>query len=97
MGEERGGVAVVAHAEEDEVEGGGLGAFEPEGVANGGLVAGGGDFGVELAFHAVDVVGGEGDFGEHGFVGHAVVGVGVVGGDAALVDPVEVELVPGDW
>ncbi len=35
VGEERGGVAVVAHAEQDEVEGGGLGAFEPEGVANG--------------------------------------------------------------
>ena len=95
VGEERGGVAVVAHAEEDEVEGRGFGAFELEGVANGGLVAGGGDLGVELAFHAEDVIGGERDFGEHGFAGHAVVGVGMVGGDAALVDPVEVELVPG--
>ena len=55
VGEERGGVAVVAHAEEDEVEGGGFGAFELEGVADGGLVAGGGDLGVELAFHAEDV------------------------------------------
>ena len=97
VGEERGGVAVVAHAEEDEIEGGGFGAFELEGVADGGLVAGGGDFGVELAFHAEDLVGGEWDFGEHGFVGHAVVGFGVVGRDAALVDPVEVELVPWDW
>ena len=59
VGKERGGVAVVAQAEQDQVEGGGLGAFELEACcAARRFIAGSGDLGIELTFHAVDVGGG---------------------------------------
>ena len=44
----------------------------------------------------MDLRGGERDLGEQSFVGHAEVGVGIGGGDGALVDPVEVEAGPRD-
>ena len=38
----------------------------------------------------------DGDVIEQGLSGHAVVAVGVVGGDVALVAPEDLGLVPGD-
>ena len=55
----------------------------------------GGSFRIEFAFHAMNLTGVQWNVVEQCFTGHAVVAVGVVGRHQALVDPVEVELVPG--
>ena len=94
-GEEGGGVAVAAHTEEGEVEAG------PEGGVGGGVVellgvVAGGRLGVELPFDAMNIGGWDGDVGEEGVVGEAVVAGGVGGEDAAFVGPPDVEFGPVD-
>src|SRR5450755_51836 len=76
-GEEGGGVAVGAHAEQDQVEAGQLAGFQCEKLLQSFFVGVGCGCGVV------------------GFVGHAVVAVGVGGGDVALVSPEEEHFVPG--
>jgi len=55
----------------------------------------GGGLRLEFAVHAVNLLGLEGDVIEERFAGHAEVALCVVGGDGALVDPEEVEVIPG--
>ena len=94
MGKQRGGVAVRAHAQGDEVEAWGLGSLQAEAVAQLGLVAGGGGLGVKLSLDTVNLLWLEGHVVQHGLAGHAVVAVGVVRGYATLVHPVEIQVFP---
>ena len=87
-------MAIVAHAEGDDIEAWGLGSLEAEGAAEVVFILGGGDLGLELAVDAVDLLGAEVDVVEEGFAGHAVVAVGVVGGDGAFVNEEEFEFGP---
>ncbi len=98
-GEERRGVAVRAHAEEDEVEDGEAGGvLLREGVDERLLVCVCELLEVAQLAHIdrVDLRGREGDAGEEGLCAGAVVGVGVVERDGALVDVEYVPVVPLD-
>jgi len=92
--EERGGVAVVAHAEGDDIEARGFGAFEAEAAAQVVFVLRSGYFWLEFALHAVNLLGAHADFIEERFAGHAVVAFGVVGRDGAFIDEEELERGP---
>ena len=95
VGEERGGVPVVAHAQGDQVKARALGAFQAEAVAQLGLIARCGDMGVQFALHAVNLLRLERDMIEESFAGHAVVAVRGIGRNGALIHPVEVKVFPG--
>ncbi len=77
---EGGAVAVVAHAELDQVEDRALSAFETVVAADGGFVASCSLFGIELALDADDVVGRERDFVQEQLSRRTIVAVGMVGG-----------------
>ena len=91
-GEEGGGVAVVADAEEGEVQPavGGESVGEGEGVVVGGLLR------RAFSHHAVHLRRRDGDVVEEGASGHAEVAVGVVWRHAALVAPEDVPARPVD-
>ena len=90
FGKERGGVAVVADAEKDEVEAGRI----AEVGADLFFVGAGTDFcGGDFAMNAFDMDAGT----MKGFVDHAVVTVFVVGGDPSFVSEVEAGGGPGPF
>ena len=78
----------------DHVEGGQTAFFEAEKILEVLDVALSGVVGAKLAVDAVDLRGEQLEGVQKGFAGEAIVAVGVVGGDTALVDPKEMDLVP---
>jgi hypothetical protein len=87
-------VGVGTEAEVDHVERGQEAFFEAEEILEVLEVALSGVVGTKLAVDAVDLRGGEVEGVQESFAGEAIVAVGVVGGDTALVDPEDMDLIP---
>ena len=84
--EERRSVAVGTHAEQDEVEAREFSGLEREEAAQFVFIFEGGCGGVGiLRFHPEDIFGGNGNLRQQRLMHHAVVAVGVIGWDVALV------------
>ncbi len=95
MGKERGGVAIGSHAQEDQVEARTLAPFQAERALEFAGVLGCGEVRIgRLPPHSVDIFGADGDPGEEQFLSEAVVGIGVIGWDAALVSPEDPNAAP---
>ena len=93
-GEEAGSVGVGTEAEVDHVERGQEAFFEAEEILEVLEVALSGVVGTKLTVDAMNLRGGQVEGVQKSFAGETVVAVGVVGGDAALVDPEDMDLVP---
>lgn len=87
-------MGVGTEAEVDHVERGQEAFFEAEEILEVLEVAFSGGVGTKLTVDAMNLRGRQVEGVQESFAGETVVAVGVVGGDAALVDPEDMDLVP---
>ena len=96
VGEKGRGVTIRAHAQGHHIKDRHFRAFQAKALADIKFISGRSLFRLELPANAKDLAFAQGNFVQQRLTGHAVIAVRVIGRHTTFVDPIELQVFPGN-